>query len=607
MNMEMTKAQGCNVSVYGQMDSQYDPKYDLHKHSPRDSLMIVKHWPGFVATSLSKSVHLILERKFSCDLVESIMQFLSFPCFNEMFFNLNMNGLMKQVYLGENTMSYKTFVETLRFNMTCGLIINNGDVLLEIHPPNQTVPGVVPIFVENGFINYWNGQILKKGHKKSSFVHGIVDEPLSGLMKYHKALILLRKHFGHNGDMRSIHVPNRGNLNRTQFETMMICLKMASKEYLEKPIYWKVDPIRKNRAQKIYEQVVVPNMKLRLTDRFKKTGTSTWVIPGHQELRTYKREIPELVETRERGRQVAELGDRVHFLKEEGMKILKRLRELKSLIKPVTFETARLEFLENMRLKTERRELNEKGDILWEEYHKKKKEFEGHEGDYKFYKEDWFTFRNIEEWVTIPDEERSKSYSVDQKLNTKALLRNMALYDVEISHKIVTEQRGFKRIQYWAPAKPKYWRSMKLHEKEMQMLGVSTKLDKARKYLKPGKMATVVENKKAHRVRKTMKFIKSEVEIVSAEDASEVDQDLTNFLTMYHYVQIGGADDLLKEKFDSSLCLLASSFNENAKIKRWGTFVEKRDRKLIKRSFPMFLRMIGSKLEDFEEHSESFP
>lgn len=108
-----------------------------------------------------------------------------------------------------------------------------------------------------------NSYRLSRYHISYNRLHGLQKWGLENL-EYLKRMEILMDHFQHNGSMKSMFVPDKGNLTRTQYELMMILLKGYSCEYLDKPIYWKVDKRWKNRATRIDTEVVVPKLGIGL-------------------------------------------------------------------------------------------------------------------------------------------------------------------------------------------------------------------------------------------------------------------------------------------------------------------------------------------------------
>jgi hypothetical protein len=62
--------------------------------------------------------------------------------------------------------------------------------------------------------------------------------------------------------MKNTFIPAKSNLSRTSYEVLMICLKKESIKYLDKPIYWMVDPIRNKRVEKIQREILEPRRSM---------------------------------------------------------------------------------------------------------------------------------------------------------------------------------------------------------------------------------------------------------------------------------------------------------------------------------------------------------
>lgn len=218
--------------------------------------------PEFKFTYKGLFAKLGLKFGLTTDLQNLAQSFLAPLCYEEMCYELCARGYMN--VMPKYYRSGISYVEMLLFlknhlNIAYTMLCS-GEYFHENRSKKDI--GEVMIVTENN-----NIFLLKGWHRVSSFhrtaglLHGIHKWGLREL-EYIKRMEILFSYFGHNGEMKTEFVPNKANLNRTQYEVLMIMLKRYSQDFLEKPLYWKVDMKRKNRALKIHNEFVVPRLSI---------------------------------------------------------------------------------------------------------------------------------------------------------------------------------------------------------------------------------------------------------------------------------------------------------------------------------------------------------
>jgi len=196
------------------------------------------------------------------DISERVMSFVKVYCYEQFFYELLQNNIASWGACAFHRPITPTEVlEYLQANMRISYSLQNGSMVFRKKPTRVSLPGEVFICLYKAAIFIpsvpWNVNV---GAAMELEVHGLGDNNSDGVMKYLWTMEVLMKHFQHDGRMKSLYTPDKANLTRTNYEVMMIALKRASEEYLDKSIYWKVDRIRLSRVNKLEREVIKPMM-----------------------------------------------------------------------------------------------------------------------------------------------------------------------------------------------------------------------------------------------------------------------------------------------------------------------------------------------------------
>jgi hypothetical protein len=209
--------------------------------------------------------HLMLERSNLLSrllpqfAVEEIMSYHHEWCYNKVFLRLLNARLLKGFSLPSGPISVDHFLRLLKLNSLCSFYMVNGNEVL-LHRTDSSKSFCVWIRDEDvEVLDFARG--VNPFRKKSAVVHGRPE--FLAVVEYLKVMQTLMHHFGHSGRMRTPYIPARDNLNRTTYEVMMICLKEYAFDLAGIKIFWKVDPKRFNRVQKLKQEVCEPALMLK--------------------------------------------------------------------------------------------------------------------------------------------------------------------------------------------------------------------------------------------------------------------------------------------------------------------------------------------------------
>jgi len=161
---------------------------------------------------------------------------------------------MRSFTLPDGPIPVDTFLTLLKRNSLCSFYWVNGNEVGLHRTESHKTYAVVIRDEDVQLLDFTRG--VNPFRAKSEIVHGRPD--LVDVAEYLKVMQALMFHFKHNGLMRNPHVPARANLHRTAYEVMMICLKEYAMELAGINIYWKVDPKRTNKVQRLKKQVCEP-------------------------------------------------------------------------------------------------------------------------------------------------------------------------------------------------------------------------------------------------------------------------------------------------------------------------------------------------------------
>jgi len=224
-----------------------------------------------ILNDYDKSVEQILINFIPMNISKKIISFVGTMCYNKVLISLNEKGFIKKCHhVYDNPISYLNLVDLLVKNTYISLSLINGNELYNIRPRGRRQLDLqIGLVIQNQNIESPEIHIGLPEDPLSSSIHGIESNYIN-VVAYFKSMSILFEHFQHNGVMKSVYVPARANLTRTTYEVMMITLKKESEKYLDKPIYWKVDPIRLRRVQKLQQEILEPlKSQVKLIDKIR--------------------------------------------------------------------------------------------------------------------------------------------------------------------------------------------------------------------------------------------------------------------------------------------------------------------------------------------------
>jgi len=125
---------------------------------------------------------------------------------------------------------------------------------------------VVSLVVENENIRFNQESFLVDRYKiRSSWVHG--HGKFQHECEYLRDMETLMGYFQHNGTLSRPFRPAKANLNRTRYESLMICCKKRFEHWGLGKFYWKVDPIRLNKVNRIIEELEMDRQHVQCRSR----------------------------------------------------------------------------------------------------------------------------------------------------------------------------------------------------------------------------------------------------------------------------------------------------------------------------------------------------
>jgi hypothetical protein len=196
----------------------------------------------------------ILKARLPMECIENIFGFSNEMCFNKVFMILNDIGMMRKCHqLHDSPITVRRLLDLFRLHTYCHIRLVNGSTMYLI-PPTGRVQREATFFVKvdnsNVFIST-NALEVNRNCSPSMLVHGNFKD-LGKTARYYKYMELLFDYFGHDGSMSKVYRPDKANLNRTQYELLMICLKREyTRVFNDKQFYWKIDKKRIPRVLKI--------------------------------------------------------------------------------------------------------------------------------------------------------------------------------------------------------------------------------------------------------------------------------------------------------------------------------------------------------------------
>jgi hypothetical protein len=233
-----------------------------------------------VGMSYRADMYRCLDEVFPQAVSDCIMGYLKTFCYEVLFYALYRNNIASW----EPVLSYKPMTPDdvlcyLNRNMYINFRLCNANVVKRVC--KGSVDEIfICLYNQDIFVPSVGWNILHDSEPEVQ-IHGVEDVPFEDTMKYHWVMEILMEHFGHNGLMKAPFYPHKANLTRTNYEVMMIALKRASQKYLQKPIFWRVDPIRLNRVRRLEEEVIkpkeaamclIPTLDLRYYPKYDETG-----------------------------------------------------------------------------------------------------------------------------------------------------------------------------------------------------------------------------------------------------------------------------------------------------------------------------------------------
>jgi hypothetical protein len=196
----------------------------------------------------------LLKFKLPFECIKKIFSFSSEMCFNKIFMVLNDIGMMKRCHhLHDSPITVRRLLDIFRQNTYCSIRLINGSTMYLV-PPSGRVQRETTFFVkvDNSDVKICDSDFeVNRNCSPSMLVHGNFKD-LGKTALYYKYMELLFDYFGHEGNMAKVYRPDKANLNRTQYELLMICLKREyTRLFNDKQFYWKIDKKRIPRVLKI--------------------------------------------------------------------------------------------------------------------------------------------------------------------------------------------------------------------------------------------------------------------------------------------------------------------------------------------------------------------
>jgi len=256
-----------NVSFAQQRWTTEDSKTRRYCYSHHQVLKVkqVGKIKSFDSKKANRNILSIILPDFA---VKKILSFHHQWCHVEVSLRLINSGLLKSsMQRPDREMTVKDFTESLKNNMLINFSIANGNELRTYEIGKKD--GDVCIVIENENVRLLDNEwIADPMGKVSTKVHGIPK--LEDALRYVRILELLLHHFKHTGEMKGPFIPKKANLSRTDYEVLMITLKHYAKTIMGENIYWKIDPIRRRRVERLKQEVVEPIWKtMRITSEVK--------------------------------------------------------------------------------------------------------------------------------------------------------------------------------------------------------------------------------------------------------------------------------------------------------------------------------------------------
>jgi len=153
------------------------------------------------------------------------------------------------------------FEAILKTHMRLDYSIMNGPEVKQYRARESPERGEICLYIKDENVTLCDSTVSTSWQRgRSSWVHGVVPVYTRG-MEYVKTLEILLDYFSHTGEMKTEIVPAKANLNRTQYEVLMILVKQYAQELIGKSVYWKVDKKRNNAVKDIRENFVEPLRK----------------------------------------------------------------------------------------------------------------------------------------------------------------------------------------------------------------------------------------------------------------------------------------------------------------------------------------------------------
>jgi uncharacterized protein YccT (UPF0319 family) len=259
-----------SIRFSGRYIRKSPPRYP----SAQDRNLIEEYWAydGSHRLSIETSVQVaefddreemtnVLKEVLPSDLATQVMEYHHEWCHTLVFKRLAVAGWMHNFPKHHHKITVALFEKILRENMKIDYCVMNGPSIRRFKAEQSPERGEVGIHIHNENVTLCDGIANTYWQQyRSSWVHGI---PLytKGL-EYVKVLEILLDHFKHDGAMKTEIIPARSDLNRTQYEVLMILIKHYAKTLIDKEVYWKIDKKRRNCVKEIIETIVEPKRKM---------------------------------------------------------------------------------------------------------------------------------------------------------------------------------------------------------------------------------------------------------------------------------------------------------------------------------------------------------
>jgi hypothetical protein len=204
------------------------------------------------------NLHKIMSQKnVPNHIADLINQFNGELCYNKILMSLFDNKYIKKSHhLNNDPIDYIDLIGILMNCTKITITVINGNEAYVIRPRGRIQLDLnIFLLISEENITYPQQHIAISYSELSAKIHG-PPKHYNKVVEYFRSMELLLNHFNHTGEMKSMFVPDKANLNRTQYEVLMILLKLESQKYLDKPIYWKIDPKRLTRVAKIQKELL---------------------------------------------------------------------------------------------------------------------------------------------------------------------------------------------------------------------------------------------------------------------------------------------------------------------------------------------------------------